>query len=333
MTILFNEIKKFSLKLFKHILMFGKLYIAKRGINKMQLVIMAAGMGSRFGGLKQMEPMDEEGNFLLDYSIYDAKRAGFDSVVFIIKKDFYEAFRDSIGKRVEKIIHVDYAFQDLNDLPKGFKCPEGREKPWGTAHAIYSARKFIKDHFIVINGDDFYGKETYEVAYNYLKGLPKDAKGKYANVAFLVKNTMTENGSVKRGVAFEDKDHYLTQLIESSIERKGDKIIASPLEVGEPFEIDENQPVSMNLFAFNKDLIDHLEELFPIWLKDNIDNLKSEFLIPSVVNQLVEEKKATLKILSTPSTWFGVTYREDKPGVVKAIKELVDAGQYKKGLY
>ena len=299
----------------------------------MQLVILAAGMGSRFGGLKQMEPMDEAGNFLLDFSVYDAKRAGFDSVVFIIKKEFYEAFRDSIGKRVSKIIKVDYAFQDLNDLPEGFKCPEGREKPWGTAHAIYAARDLIKDDFIIINGDDFYGKETYQIAYDYLSNLPKDSKGKYANVAFLVRNTMTENGSVKRGVTFEDSNHYLTKLIESSIERQGDKIVATPLENGEPFEIGENQLVSMNLFAFNKDLVDHLKAKFPLWLKDNIQNLKAEFLIPTVVDELVSEGKATLKLLSTPSAWFGVTYKEDKPGVVKALKELTDKGLYKPGLY
>lgn len=299
----------------------------------MQLVILAAGMGSRFGGLKQMEPMDEAGNFLLDYSVYDAKRAGFDSVVFIIKKDFYEAFKDSIGKRVEKIIKVDYAFQDLNDLPEGFKCPEGREKPWGTAHAIYAARDLIKEDFIIINGDDFYGKETYEIAYNYLKNLPAGAKGKYANVAFLVKNTMTENGAVKRGVVFADENNYMKELIESSIERKGDKIIASPLEKGEPFEIKEDDLVSMNLFAFNKDLIDHLRAKFPVWLKENISNLKSEFLIPTVVNELVNEKKASLELLNTPSAWFGVTYKEDKPGVVKALKDLTDKGIYKPGLY
>ncbi len=299
----------------------------------MQLVILAAGMGSRFGGLKQMEPMDEAGNFLLDYSVYDAKRAGFDSVVFIIKKDFYQAFKDSIGKRVEKIIKVDYAFQDLNDLPEGFKCPEGREKPWGTAHAIYAARKFINDDFIIINGDDFYGKETYQVAYNYLKSLPKGSVGKYANVAFLVKNTMTENGSVKRGVTFSDNNHYMTKLIESNIERVGNKIIATPLEKGEAFEIGEDQLVSMNLFAFNKDLMDRLNEKFPLWLKENINNLKAEFLIPTVVNELVEEGKATLRLLDTPSTWFGVTYKEDKPGVVKSLQELVNKGVYKKGLY
>ncbi len=298
----------------------------------MQLVILAAGMGSRFGGLKQMEKMDEAGNFLLDYSVYDAKRAGFNSVVFIIKKEFYEAFRDSIGKRVEKIIKVEYAFQQLDDLPEGFTVPEGREKPWGTAHAIYAARNLIKDDFIIINGDDFYGKDTYDVAYKYLASLPKGSVGKYANVAFKVTNTMTENGAVKRGVAFQ-KDEYLTKLVESSIERKGDKIIATPLDGSEAFEVKEDDLVSMNLFAFNKDLIDHLSRKFPIWLKDNINVPKSEFLIPTVVDELVHEGKATLKLLKTSSVWFGVTYKEDKPGVVKALNELVEKGIYKKGLY
>ena len=298
----------------------------------MQLVVMAAGMGSRFGGLKQMEPMDEAGNFLLDYSVYDAKKAGFESVVFIIKKDFYEAFRDSIGKRVSKLIKVDYAFQDLNDLPEGFKCPEGREKPWGTAHAIYAARDLINDDFIIINGDDFYGRDAFMVAANYIRSLPKGSEGKYANVAFKVCNTMTENGSVKRGVCFE-KDGMLESLVESSIERKDGKIISSPLDGSPEFEVGEDQPVSMNLFVFNKDLISRLKEKFPLWLKDNVSNLKSEFLIPTVVDELVHEGRATLKLLSTSSVWFGVTYREDKPGVVKALKALVDKGEYKEGLY
>lgn len=299
----------------------------------MQLVILAAGMGSRFGGLKQMEPMDEYGNFLLDYSIYDAKRAGFTSVVFIIKKEFYEAFRDTIGKRVEKIIKVDYAFQDLNDLPEGFKVPEGREKPWGTAHAIFAARDLVKEDFIIINGDDFYGEDTYKVAFDYLSKLPKGAKGCYANVAFKVKNTMTENGAVKRGVAFSDNNHYLTKLVESNIEKVGDKIIATPLEKGEAFEVQPDDLVSMNLFCFNTDLMDYLREDFPRWLKENINVPKSEYLIPSVVDQMVHEKRASLKLLSTPSVWFGVTYKEDKPGVVKALAELTAKGVYKKGLY
>ena len=298
----------------------------------MQLVILAAGMGSRFGGLKQMEKMDEAGNFLLDYSIYDAKRAGFDSVVFIIKHAFFKEFKESIGKRVEKIIKVEYAFQELDDLPEGFKVPEGREKPWGTAHAIYAARDLIKDDFIIINGDDFYGKETYEVAYNYLKSLPKGSVGKYANVAFKVANTMTENGAVKRGVAFQ-KDGYLTKLVESSIEKVGDKIIASPLDGSASFEVQPNDLVSMNLFAFNVDIMQKLKEKFPLWLKENINVPKSEFLIPTVVDELVHEGQATLQLLETSSVWFGVTYKEDKPGVVKALNDLVNAGVYKKGLY
>ena len=298
----------------------------------MQLVILAAGMGSRFGGLKQMEKMDEAGNFLLDYSVYDAKRAGFDSVVFIIKKEFYKEFKESIGKRVERLIKVDYAFQELDDLPEGFKVPEGREKPWGTAHAIYAARNLVKEDFIIINGDDFYGKETYEVAYNYLKSLPKGSEGQYANVAFKVANTMTENGAVKRGVAFQ-KDGYLTKLVESSIEKVGDKIIASPLDGSASFEVQPDDLVSMNLFAFNVDIMKKLEEKFPLWLKENINVPKSEFLIPTVVDELVHEGKATLKLLKTSSVWFGVTYKEDKPGVVKALNDLVEKGVYKKGLY
>jgi dTDP-glucose pyrophosphorylase len=300
----------------------------------MQLLILAAGMGSRFGGLKQMEPMDEAGNFLLDYSVYDAKRAGFSSVVFVIKHSFEKEFKETIGKRVEKIIETHYAFQELDDLPEGFKVPEGREKPWGTAHAIYAARNLIHEDFIMINGDDFYGRDAYEVAYKYLASLPKNAKGMYANVAFKVSNTMTENGSVKRGVCFEDEHHNLTKLVESSIERnKEGKIIATPLENGQPFEVSEDQPVSMNLFCFNKDLMDQLGSRFPKWLKENGNELKSEFLIPTVVDELVHEGKASLKLLSTESVWFGVTYKEDKPGVVKALKELVQKGEYKEGLY
>ena len=295
---------------------------------------MAAGMGSRFGGLKQMEPMDDANNFLLDYSIYDAKRAGFDSVVFIIKKDFYEDFKNTIGKRAERIIKVEYAFQDLNDLPEGFKCPDDREKPWGTAHAIYAARDLIRENFIVVNGDDFYGKETYEVAAKYLRSLPKDTRGSYAIVAFEAKNTMTENGAVKRGVAFEDEKGNLEKLIESSIYKKDNGMIAcEPLDGAAPFEVKPSQLVSMNLFAFDKYLIGELRERFPAWLKENINVPKAEFLIPTVVDELVHENKATVRLLSTPSVWFGVTYKEDKPGVVKALKDLVAKGVYKPGLY
>ena len=301
----------------------------------MQLVILAAGMGSRFGGLKQMEPMDDYGNFILDYSIHDAIRAGFDSVIFIIKKEHLEIFRETIGKRVEPLIKTEYAFQDLNDLPEGFACPKDRVKPWGTAHAILAARHLIRDHFIIINGDDYYGQETYEVAAKYLKSLSKDSDGKYANIAFDVANTLAENGSVKRGVCFYDDNHYLTKMIESSVykDEKG-VICAEPLDKNiEPFICEPGQLVSMNLFAFSKDIIGKLEKQFPLFLKENIDNIKSEFLIPEEVSRLVGNNQATLKLIGTPSVWYGVTYREDKPSVVKALKDLTDKGLYKPGLY
>ncbi|MBR0033560.1 MAG: nucleotidyltransferase [Bacilli bacterium] len=300
----------------------------------MQLVILAAGMGSRFGGLKQMEKMDEAGNFLLDYSVHDAKLAGFTSVIFVIKKAFYQAFKDTIGKRVEKIIETHYAFQEMDDLPKGYKVPEGREKPWGTAHAIYAARDLIKEDFIIINGDDYYGQQTYQVAANYLRGLKSNKEGQYVNVAFKVANTMTENGSVKRGVCFYDKDLYLTKMIESSVERnaKGE-VECTPLDGGDSFIVPDDQLVSMNLFAFSKDIIKRLDERFPAWLDKHGQTLKDEWLIPSVVSELVEEGKASLKLLSTPDVWFGVTYKEDKDFVVASLKKLVEKGLYKKGLY
>ena len=300
----------------------------------MQLVILAAGMGSRFGGLKQMEKMDEAGNFLLDYSVHDAKLAGFTSVIFVIKKAFYEAFKDTIGKRVEKIIETHYAFQEMDDLPKGYQVPEGREKPWGTAHAIYAARDLIKEDFIIINGDDYYGQQTYQVAANYLRGLKSNKEGQYVNVVFKVANTMTENGSVKRGVCFYDKDLYLTKMIESSVERnaKGE-VECTPLDGGDSFIVPDDQLVSMNLFAFSKDIIKRLDERFPAWLDKHGQTLKDEWLIPSVVSELVEEGKASLKLLSTPDVWFGVTYKEDKDFVVASLKKLVEKGLYKKGVY
>ena len=301
----------------------------------MQLVILAAGMGSRFGGLKQMEPMDDYGNFILDYSIHDAIRAGFDSVIFIIKREHLEIFRETIGKRVEPLINTEYAFQDLNDLPEGFKCPEGRTKPWGTAHAILAARHLIRDNFIIINGDDYYGQRTYEVAAKFLRQLPENSVGKYANIAFDVANTLAEKGSVKRGVCFYNNDHFLTKMVESSVCRDERGVIqATPLDENQrPFICEPGQLVSMNLFAFSKDIIQKLEEYFPTFLRDNIDNLKSEYLIPEEVSRLVEEGKATLELISTPDVWYGVTYREDKPAVVKALKELTNKGLYKPGLY
>lgn len=298
----------------------------------MQLVILAAGMGSRFGGLKQMEPMDEYGNFIIDYSIYDAVEAGFDSVVLIIKKEHHQAFEDTIGKRLKKVVKVDYAFQDMNDLPNDYKAPEGREKPWGTGHAIYAARNVINGPFVMINGDDYYGKESFKIAYDFLSKLPKESKGIYANVAYKIANTMTENGSVKRGVC-AGNNGKMTKLIESTISNVNGKYTVAPLDGSESFEITADQVVSMNFFCFTKDYVDLcVRDLVP-FLASKGKEMKSEYLVPSHVNELIKNNEIQVDILPSPSVWYGVTYKEDKELVVKAFKELVDKGLYKKGLY
>lgn len=299
----------------------------------MQLVVLAAGMGSRFGGLKQMEPMDEFGNFIIDYSIFDAVEAGFNSVILIIKKENYELFEETLGKRLKKLVKVQYAFQDIHDLPNGFKCPEGREKPWGTAHAIYAARNLINGPFAIINGDDYYGKESFKIAYNFLSSLPKNSKGKYANIVYEIAKTMTKNGSVKRGVCINDVHGNLSSLIESTIINEENKYFATPLDGGKTIEIKKDTPVSMNLFCFTKDYVDYCINEFTPFLQKHGQELKSEYLAPALVDKMIKESLATVKILQSPCVWHGVTYKEDKQLVVKAFKELVDKGIYKKGLY
>lgn len=298
----------------------------------MQLVVLAAGMGSRFGGLKQMEPMDEFGNFIIDYSIYDAVEAGFDSIVLIIKKQYLNDFEETIGKRLRKNVKVEYAFQDMNDLPDGFTVPEGREKPWGTSHAIYAARNVIREPFAMINGDDYYGKESFKIAYDYLANLPKDSKYRYANVAYKIANTMTENGSVKRGVC-AGENGAMTKLIESKISKENGKYNVEPLDGSEGFEINKDQVVSMNFFCFTKDYVDLcIRDLTP-FLKEKGIEMKSEFLVPIHVNELIKNKEIKVDILPSPCVWYGMTYKEDKDLVVNAFKGLVDKGVYKKGLY
>lgn len=300
----------------------------------MELVILAAGMGSRFGGLKQIEPMDEYGNFIIDYSIYDAIEAGFDSVTFIIKKEMYDDFKNTVGKRIEKKIKVKYAFQELDNLPTPFTCPKDRKKPWGTGHAILSIKGIVNDNFVIINADDYYGKDAYVVAYNYLSSLNKNDKGLYANVTYKVENTLTENGSVKRGVCFENKEHKLIEIIESSIIKENDQIVATSLENNKKFIIPNNQMVSMNMFVFTKDILNYLQEDFPKFLNENKDNiLTCEYLIPSVVSNLINNGKASVKLLKTSSKWYGVTYANDKAQVVEKLKELVNQGYYKEKLW
>lgn len=301
----------------------------------MDLLILAAGMGSRFGGLKQIEKIDDEGNYIIDYSVFDAVRSGFDRVVFIIKEEIYDVFKETIGKRVEERIEVAYAFQKLDFLPEGYSLPEEREKPLGTAQAILCAKDVVGDSFIILNADDFYGKESFEVAANFLKSLPKGSRGKYANIAYRVANTMTENGSVKRGVLFADEHGVLEKLEESSIERKDGKIIATPLDpTHAPFEIQEKTLVSMNMFAFTKDIMEHLENNFKAFLDANQDNLmKCEYLIPTVVSDLVQEGLVNVDVLHTEATWYGVTYKEDRDSVVNAIKKMKEEGQYPNSLW
>ena len=300
----------------------------------MTLVIMAAGMGSRFGGLKQIEPIDEYGNFIIDYSIYDAIKEGFTKVVFIIKKENYDIFRDTVGARVEKYINVEYAFQELDKLPNGYSVPEGRVKPWGTGHAILCCKDMVHENFAIINSDDFYGRDAFRVIANFLKKNKKDSEyAEYAMAGYLVKNTLTKNGSVKRGIC-QVKDGYLTKLIESKIERTDRGLVASPLEGGEDFIVDDNDTVSMNMFGFTPQIFNYLEERFPSFLDEHIEQIDScEYLIPTIVFEEINAKKARVEVLNTSAVWQGITYREDKEKVVSEIKKLVDAGEYPEGIW
>ncbi len=297
----------------------------------MQLLIMAAGMGSRFGGLKQIEPMGPNDEFIIDYSIFDCIKAGFSKVVFIIKEENYEVFKETIGARVEPHIKTEYVFQKLENIPDFVKIPDSRVKPWGTGQAIYSAKDAITEPFLVINADDFYGRDAFMVAKDFLE----NAKEKeYGIIAYKVINTMTENGSVKRGV-IESTNGNLEKITESSIEKNNEnRIIATPLSGAKPFEITEDTLVSMNLLAFDKTIFPYLKEQMELFFKTNAENLeKCEFLIPDILDKANKEGYAKVKVLQTDSSWYGVTYKEDKESVKKSIKELVDKNEYPKDLW
>ena len=293
------------------------------------LVIMAAGMGSRFGGLKQIEPVGPNGEFIIDYSIYDAVRAGFNKVVFIIKEENYDIFKETIGSRVEKQIKVEYAFQRLTDIPEGYDIGN-RTKPWGTSHAILSAKNNVKGDFIIINADDFYGSDAYMQASKFFE---EDAPDEYAIIGYKIKNTMSENGAVKRGVC-EQKDGYLTKLIESSVEEKDGHIIASPLDGSDPFEIQADDPVSMNMFCFKDDLFPYLDKNLKAFFEKNKDNLeKCEYLIPDSVYNSVKEGRVRVRVIPTTAKWQGITYKEDKERLVNDIQKLIDKGEYPNNLW
>jgi len=295
------------------------------------LLILAAGMGSRFGGLKQLEPVGPNNEFIIDYSIYDALRNGFTKVVFIIKEENYDIFRETIGKRIEDKVKVEYVFQKLDNLPEGYHLPKERVKPWGTAHAILCAKDVIDGPFAIINADDFYGNDAYKVLSDFMD--KKQNSNEYAIVGYDVVNTLTENGSVKRGVCIT-KDNYLTHIDESVIEMKNDIIEATSLESGRNYIIEKDTKVSMNMMAFHKEIFEYLEKNFKDFLDENKDNLeKCEYLIPSVLAKGIEEEFCNVYVIDTESKWVGVTYKEDKDSVVDYIKHLIEAGEYNNKLW
>ncbi|MGY8764254.1 MAG: nucleotidyltransferase family protein [Fidelibacterota bacterium] len=283
------------------------------------LLIMAAGMGSRYGGLKQLDAIGPSGETIIDYSVYDAIKAGFTKVVFIIRKDFEQEFKSKITDKYEGQIQVEFAFQDLNDLPDEFTCPEGREKPWGTGHAILSARNVINEPFVAINGDDFYGRESFKVVADYYN---KGANN-FSMVAFQLDKTLSIFGGVTRGLCTV-KDEKLDTVIETDNLQKTDNGVSSDREI----ELDGSEPVSMNVWGFTPILFKYLEENFVKFLSENGTEMKSEYLIPSVVNELIQRGQETVHVLRSGATWFGVTYKEDKPYVEGEIEKLVNEDEY-----
>ncbi len=295
----------------------------------MQLLIMAAGMGSRFGGLKQITPMGPSDEFIIDYSIYDALKAGFSKVVFVIKEENYDDFRETIGKRVEGHIPVSYAFQRLEDVPSFVDIPKDRVKPWGTAQAIYAAKDLITEPFVVINADDFYGRDAFMVAKNFIE----KNKDVYATIGYKAKNTMTENGSVKRGV-IKEENGKLKNIIESNLELINGKINATPLDGSESFNINDDDLVSMNMLIFDTSIFPFIKEKMDEFFIENKDNLeKCEFLIPTELGKAVLKKEKEVRVLDTNSTWYGVTYKEDAKIVKDAIKKLVLKNEYPNKLW
>ncbi|MEI7900732.1 MAG: sugar phosphate nucleotidyltransferase [bacterium] len=292
------------------------------------LVVLAAGMGSRYGGLKQVDPVGPSGETIMDYSVFDAVRAGFDRVVFVIRRDFEEVFRTAIGSKYKGVAAVDYAFQEAEDLPPGFTVPGARVKPWGTAHAIRAARSVVNTPFAAINADDFYGRDAFQRLGVFLTRGQPVAKPRFAMVGYRLDQTLSENGSVARGVCKVGTDGLLETVTEMT------KLVRVPggaenrEKPGCPLALTGTERVSMNLWGFTPALFSALEARFPLWLKVHAEDPKAEWYIPFVVDEMVGEGAAEVEVLPTESAWFGVTYREDKPQVVAAIHALVDSGEY-----
>jgi len=300
------------------------------------LVVMAAGIGSRFGGgIKQLAPVGPGGEIIMDYSIYDAKEAGFNKVVFIIRHDLEKDFKEIIGDRIKKYIDVDYAFQELDDLPEGFTCPKDRTKPWGTGQALLSVKGLVNEPFIVINADDYYGKEGFKVVYDYMKNHMKENGEKLdlCMAGFVLKNTLSDNGGVTRGVCKADADKKLVDVTETfDIELK-DGVLSAVDENKQKRDVDLNDIVSMNMWGLTPKFLDILEEGFPKFLKSMTNELKSEYLLPSVIDEAIKSGKASVEVLKSHDKWFGVTYKEDKELVVNSIRALVDKGVYPEKIF
>ena len=300
---------------------------------KPTLFVLAAGMGSRYGGLKQLDGLGPNGETIMDYSIFDAIRGGFGKIVFVIRKDFEKDFREKILSKYENHIPVELVFQSVDKLPAGFTCPEGRVKPWGTNHAVLMGKEVINEPFAVINADDFYGRDSFAVLGRWLSELPEGAKNRYCMVGFRVGNTLSESGTVARGICSTNDEGCLTTVVERTEIMRVDGKVCYKDEQGAWVAVDDNTPVSMNMWGFTPDYFKYSEDYFIDFLKNNLDNLKAEYFIPLMVNKLINEGTATVKVLDTTSKWFGVTYAADRQGVVDKIQSLVAAGEYPSKLF
>ncbi len=301
---------------------------------KPTLLVLAAGMGSRYGGLKQLDQVGPNGETIIDYSVFDAIRAGFGKVVFVIRHEFEDEFKAKVGSRYEGKIEVAYAFQDLNDLPAGFSVPEGRVKPWGTGHAVRAARDIIKEPFAMINGDDLYGRNGYRLLGDYLSTVKDGARASYAICGFLLRNCLSENGTVSRGICEVNADGNLASVVENTkIERNAEGNIISHMEDGSSVKLTGGEVTSLNLWGFTPSLFGNLEELFITFLKEHGQKEKSEFYIPFVVDALIKSGKADVKVMTSPDTWMGITYREDKEELMNNIGKLIAADVYPQKLF
>ncbi len=300
------------------------------------LVIRAAGRGSRYGGLKQIDPVDDQGHIIMDFSIYDARRAGFEKVVFIIKEENEKEFREAIGSRAEQYMETSYAFQRISDIPEGFSVPEGRAKPWGTAHAVLSAIGEIDGPFAVINADDYYGRDAFQKIYDYLSSHADDEKYRYTMVGYELQNTVTDNGHVARGICQVSSAGELEAVVERTRIEKRDGGIAFTEDGGQTWEpIPGKTLVSMNMWGFTRSILEEIRAGFPAFLEKGLKEnpLKCEYFLPSVVSGLLEQGKASVAVLSSADKWYGVTYKEDKPVVVAAMKKLKEDGFYPDNLW